>query len=51
MTGTKQVFFLIKLIDNNRLWDVSIHARELNVHGYLGGLIQPQKLSWPLFTY
>jgi 2-polyprenyl-6-methoxyphenol hydroxylase-like FAD-dependent oxidoreductase len=29
--------------------NISAKARELRVYDYLGGLIQVQKLSWPLF--
>ncbi|KAG1804550.1 uncharacterized protein BJ212DRAFT_1284216 [Suillus subaureus] len=34
---------------HDKLWDVSVNARELHVHDYLGGLIQVQELSLPLF--
>ncbi|KAG1719930.1 monooxygenase [Suillus lakei] len=34
---------------HERLWDISIRAPELLVHDYLGGLIQVQKLAWPIF--
>lgn len=34
---------------HEKLWNISAQARDVHIHDYLGGLIQVQKMTWPLF--
>ncbi|KAG1767549.1 monooxygenase [Suillus occidentalis] len=34
---------------HEKLWSISAQARDVHIYDYLGGLIQVQKMTWPLF--